>query len=42
MGLSGGFAPAANAAAQAVRAGQLDAREAACLLPACIFRALPL
>ena len=34
MGLSGGFAPAANAAAQAVRAGQLDAREAACLLPA--------
>ena len=36
MGLTGGFAPAANAAAQAVRAGQLDAREAACLLPACI------
>lgn len=36
MGLVGGFAPAANAAAQAVRAGKLSPREAADLLPACI------
>ena len=36
MGLVGGFAPAANAAAQAVRSGRLSAREAAGLLPACI------
>lgn len=36
MGLTGGFAPAANAAAQAVRSGKLSAKEAAGLLPACI------
>lgn len=36
MGLTGGFAPAANAAAQAVRCGKLTARQAASLLPACI------
>ncbi len=36
LGLVGGFAPAANAAAQAVRSGQLSAEEAAALLPACI------
>ena len=34
--LSGGFAPAANAAAEAVRSGQLTAREADALLPACV------
>lgn len=36
MGLVGGFAPAANAAAEAVRAGELTPGEAAALLPACI------
>lgn len=36
MGFTGGFAPAANAAAQAVRAGRLSPQQAACLLPACI------
>lgn len=36
LGLAGGFAPAANAAAQAVRAGRLTPAEAARLLPACI------
>lgn len=36
MGLVGGFAPAANAAAEAVRAGELTPAEAAALLPACI------
>ena len=36
MGLVGGFAPAANAAAQAVRTGRLSPQEAANLLPACI------
>ena len=36
LGLAGGFAPAANAAAQAVRAGRLSPQEAARLLPACI------
>ncbi len=36
IGFFGGFAPAANAAAQAVRTGQLTAREADTLLPACV------
>ena len=36
MGFTGGFAPAANAAAQAVRAGKLSPSEASNLLPACI------
>lgn len=36
MGLVGGFAPAANAAAQAVRTGRMSPEEAAGLLPACI------
>lgn len=36
IGLLGGFAPAANATAEAYRAGLLDADEAASLLPACI------
>jgi hypothetical protein len=36
MGLTGGFAPAANTTAQCCRAGQIDAEEAADLLPACI------
>ena len=36
MGWTGGFAPAANAAAQAVRAGRLPPAQAARLLPACI------
>lgn len=36
MGLTGGFAPAANAASQAVRSGKLSPGEAAALLPACI------
>ena len=36
IGFFGGFAPAANAAAQAVRTGQLTAREADALLPACV------
>lgn len=36
MGLVGGFAPAANAAAEAVRSGELTPAEAAALLPACI------
>jgi hypothetical protein len=36
MGLTGGFAPAANTTAQCFRAGQIDAEEAADLLPACI------
>lgn len=36
MGFAGGFAPAANAASQAVRAGKLSPGEAAVLLPACI------
>ncbi len=36
LGLTGGFAPAASAAAEAVRAGELSPEEAARLLPACI------
>ena len=36
IGLFGGFAPAANAAAQAVRTGQLTPRQADALLPACV------
>lgn len=36
IGLLGGFAPAANATAEAFRAGLIDREEAASLLPACI------
>lgn len=36
IGLLGGFAPAANAAAQAVRSQKLTSDEASALLPACI------
>lgn len=36
IGFFGGFAPAANAAAQAVRTGRLTGREADALLPACV------
>lgn len=36
IGLFGGFAPAAHAAAQAVRTGQLTPRQADALLPACV------
>lgn len=36
IGFLGGFAPAANAAAEAVRSGQLTAAEADVLLPACV------
>lgn len=36
IGFLGGFAPAASAAAQAVKSGQLSAREADFLLPACV------
>lgn len=36
VGLVGGFAPAASAAAEAVRTGQLSAEEADALLPACV------
>ena len=36
IGSLGGFAPAASAAAGAVRSGQLTAREADALLPACV------
>ena len=36
IGSLGGFAPAASAAAEAVRSGQLTAREADALLPACV------
>ena len=36
IGLVGGFAPAATAAAEAVRAGELSPEEASALLPACI------
>ena len=36
IGLVGGFAPAAVAAAEAVRAGELTSEEASALLPACI------
>lgn len=36
VGFLGGFAPAASAAAEAVRTGQLSAKEASALLPACI------
>ena len=36
MGFAGGFAPAANAASQAVRSSKLSPGEAAALLPACI------
>lgn len=36
IGLLGGFAPAANATAEAFRAGRIDREEAAALLPACI------
>ena len=36
IGFLGGFAPAASAAAQAVRTGQLTVEEADALLPACI------
>ena len=39
IGLLGGFAPAANAAAEAVRAHQLTPREADDLLPACVCAA---
>lgn len=35
-GLAGGFAPAANAAAEGVRSGRLSAKEASALLPACV------
>lgn len=36
IGFLGGFAPAASAAAEAVRTGQLTAQEADALLPACV------
>ena len=36
IGSLGGFAPAASAAAEAVRSGQLTTREADALLPACV------
>lgn len=36
VGFCGGFAPAATAAAEAVHSGQLTARQASFLLPACI------
>ena len=36
IGALGGFAPAASAAAQAVHSGQLSAKQASALLPACI------
>lgn len=36
VGLLGGFAPAANAAAQAVKSGRLTPDDASALLPACI------
>ncbi len=36
VGFLGGFAPAASAAAEAARTGQLSAKEASALLPACI------
>ncbi|MGN0707535.1 MAG: hypothetical protein ACI4JC_05990 [Faecalibacterium sp.] len=36
LGLLGGFAPAASAAAESVRSGRLSAREVSDLLPACI------
>lgn len=36
MGFLGGFAPAASAAAQAVKTGQLSSEEADALLPACV------
>ena len=36
IGSLGGFAPAASAAAEAVRSGQLTTREADTLLPACV------
>jgi len=36
IGFLGGFAPAANAASEAVRSGQLTAKEADALLPACV------
>ncbi len=36
IGFVGGFAPAASAASEAVRTGQLSAKEASALLPACI------
>lgn len=36
MGFLGGFAPAASAAAQAVKTGQLSGEEADALLPACV------
>ena len=36
IGFLGGFAPAAAAAAQAVRTGQLTPRQASALLPACV------
>lgn len=36
IGFLGGFAPAANASAEAVRSGQMTAKEADQLLPACI------
>ena len=36
IGFLGGFAPAASAAAEAVRTGQLTAKEADALLPACV------
>lgn len=36
VGLCGGFAPAANAAAEGVRSGELSAEEAAALLPAAV------
>ena len=36
IGFCGGFAPAAAAAAEAVRTGRLTPKQASCLLPACI------
>ena len=36
VGFLGGFAPAASAASEAVRTGQLSAKQASALLPACI------
>ena len=40
IGFFGGFAPAANAAAQAVRTGQLTAREADACCRVCLLRAV--
>ena len=40
IGALGGFAPAAVAASEAVRTGQLTSRQASALLPACVQRAV--